>query len=81
MVLLWSLAYPLTNLVRKTSAREGFGHIWSVNVLVILRADSHYGHPSREAVELSGQTLLRVQRNGLKINSQQNIVSGAFGRV
>jgi hypothetical protein len=32
-----------------------------------LRAASHYGHPSREAVGLSGHTLLRVQRNGLKI--------------
>jgi hypothetical protein len=29
-------------------------------------------------VGLSGQTLLRVQRNGLKIYSQQNIGSGAF---
>jgi hypothetical protein len=35
-----------------------------------LRAASHYGRPSREAVGLSGQTLLRVQRNGLKIANQ-----------
>jgi hypothetical protein len=34
-----------------------------------------------EAVGLSGQTLLRVQRNGLKIDNQSNIVSGAFGRA
>jgi hypothetical protein len=33
----------------------------------LLRAASHYGRPSREAVGLNGQTLLRVQRNGLKI--------------
>jgi hypothetical protein len=33
----------------------------------LVRAASHYGHPSEEDVELSGQTLLRVQRNGLKI--------------
>jgi hypothetical protein len=32
-----------------------------------LRAGSHYGRPSREAMRLSGQTLLRVQRNELKI--------------
>jgi hypothetical protein len=32
-----------------------------------LRAGSDYGRPSREAVRLSGQTLLRVQRNELKI--------------
>jgi hypothetical protein len=32
-----------------------------------LRAGSHYGHPNREAERLSGQTLLRVQRNELKI--------------
>jgi hypothetical protein len=31
-----------------------------------LRAASHYGHRSQEAVELSGQTLLGVQINGLK---------------
>jgi hypothetical protein len=37
----------------------------------ILRATSHYGRPSREAVGLSGQTLSRVQRNGLKIHSQK----------
>jgi hypothetical protein len=35
-----------------------------------VRAASHYGGPRREAVGLSGQTLLRVQRNGLKIHSQ-----------
>jgi hypothetical protein len=34
---------------------------------VTIRAGSHYGRPSREAVRLSGQTLLRVQRNELKI--------------
>jgi hypothetical protein len=33
----------------------------------LVRAASHYGHPSQEDVEVSGQTLLRVQRNGLKI--------------
>ena len=33
----------------------------------LLRATSHYGHPSREAVGLNGQTSLRVQINGLKI--------------
>ena len=32
-----------------------------------LRAASHYGRPSREAVGLNGQTLSRVQSNGLKI--------------
>jgi alpha-glucosidase (family GH31 glycosyl hydrolase) len=33
----------------------------------LLRAGSHYVRPSREAVRLSGQTLLRVQRNEVKI--------------
>jgi hypothetical protein len=33
----------------------------------LVRAGSHYGRPSREAVRLSGQTLLRVQRNEPKI--------------
>jgi hypothetical protein len=33
----------------------------------LFRAASHYGRPSREAVGLSGQTLLRVERNELKI--------------
>ena len=32
-----------------------------------LRAVSHYGHPSREAMGLNGQTLLREKRNGLKV--------------
>jgi hypothetical protein len=51
-------------------------HSWVVEVgsseatphvqITLLRADSHYGRPSREVVGLSGQTLLRVQRNGLK---------------
>jgi hypothetical protein len=31
------------------------------------RAASHYGRPSREVVGLNGQSLLRVQKNGLKI--------------
>ena len=35
-----------------------------------LRATSHYGRPSREAMGLNGQTLLRVQRNGLKITNK-----------
>jgi hypothetical protein len=35
-----------------------------------VRATSHYNLPIREAVGLDGQTLLRVQRNGLKIASQ-----------
>ena len=35
----------------------------------IFRGASHYGRPNREAVEVSGQTLLRVQRNGLKIGN------------
>ena len=34
---------------------------------VIVRARSHYGRPYREAVGLSGQTSLRVRRNGLQI--------------
>jgi len=32
-----------------------------------LRVASHYGRSSREAMGMSGQTLLRVQRNRLKI--------------
>jgi hypothetical protein len=47
-------------------------------MLSILRVASHYGCPSQEVVELKGQTLLRVQRNGLKIDSQLNIGIGAF---
>jgi hypothetical protein len=47
-----------------------------------LKAASHYyGCRSREAMGLSGHTLLRVQRNGLKIHSRYNIGIGAFGRV
>jgi hypothetical protein len=34
---------------------------------VVLRAASHYGRPSQEAVGLNGQILLRVQKKGLKI--------------
>ena len=34
------------------------------------RGASHYGRPNREAEEVSGQTLLRVQRNGLKIGNK-----------
>jgi hypothetical protein len=43
---------------------------WILQWRRVVSAGSHYGHPSREAVRLSGQTLLRVQRNELKINSQ-----------
>ena len=39
---------------------------WSQEVLG-LRAASHYGCPSREAVGWSGHNLLRVHINGLKI--------------
>jgi hypothetical protein len=39
-----------------------------------VEATSHYGRPSRESKRpwdrLNGQTLLRVQRNGLKENSR-----------
>ena len=37
---------------------------------ISLRGASHYGRPNREAVEVSGQTLLRVQQNGLKIGNK-----------
>jgi hypothetical protein len=40
--------------------------LWTLNKVCPLRAGSHYGRPSREAMRLSGQTLLRVQRNELK---------------
>jgi hypothetical protein len=46
-----------------------------------LRATSHYGCPNWEAAWSNGQTLLRVQRNGLQIHSQQNIGTGAFSRT
>ena len=36
----------------------------------VLRATSHYGRQTREAMGVSGQTLLRVQRNGMKIGSK-----------
>ena len=45
-----------------------------------VRVASHYGRPSREAVELNGQTLLRVQRNELKI-ANKIIGIGAFGQA
>jgi hypothetical protein len=35
-----------------------------------IRAASHYGHPSREAVGLNGQTLLNLQRVGLKTTNK-----------
>jgi hypothetical protein len=37
------------------------------NIGKVIRAASHYGRSSQEAVGLNDQTLLRVQRNGLKI--------------
>jgi hypothetical protein len=37
---------------------------------ITLSARSYYAHPSREAVVLNDQTLLRVQRNGLKIGNK-----------
>jgi hypothetical protein len=41
--------------------------VLAVTVYIGVRAASHYGRPSREAVGLRVQTLLRVQRNLLKI--------------
>ncbi len=35
-----------------------------------LRATLHYDRSNREAMEVNGQTLLRVQRNGLKIGNK-----------
>jgi hypothetical protein len=36
----------------------------------LLRAASHYGRPSREAMGLDGQTLSLVQENGLNITNK-----------
>jgi hypothetical protein len=41
-----------------------------LDVLLELRAASHYGRPSREVVGLNGQTSLRVRRNGLRITNK-----------
>jgi hypothetical protein len=54
---------------RQSSLRKDFGHKLSTAQPPSLRAASHYGRPSREAVGLSGQIVLRVQRNGLEIHS------------
>jgi hypothetical protein len=35
--------------------------------ITLVRDATYHGLPSRDAVGVSGQTLLRVQRNGLKI--------------
>jgi len=34
--------------------------------LLLVRAATHYGHLNQEAIEVSGQALLKVQRNRLK---------------
>jgi hypothetical protein len=47
-----------------------FSFVNTKHLHIQLRAGSHYGRPSREAVRLSGQTLLRVQRNELKITNK-----------
>ena len=44
-----------------------------------IRGASHYGRPNREAVEVSGQTLLRIQRNGLKIGNKIFIFKHSAG--
>ena len=48
-------------------------------VLQDIRGASHYGRPNREAVEVSGQTLLRVQQNGLKIGNKIFIFKHSAG--
>ena len=45
----------------------------------MLRGASHYGLPNLEAMEVSGQTLLRVQRNGLKIGNKIFIFKHSAG--